>query len=69
MSVATVPVKQDVEDASLDHDARRPVARKLPEFFPKPSPGVDHRGHEIVERLPLHRDPFLHTFYGVVPGW
>jgi hypothetical protein len=59
MRFTAIALEQHVRHAGLDYNAGCPVSSELPEFFPKPRAGMDHGGHEIVERLPLHRDPFL----------
>lgn len=68
MRVAAVPMKQDVEHASLDHDACSPVPAQLLKFVSKPAPAMDDRRNEIIERLALNRDPFIQARDGVVPG-
>jgi len=68
MRITAITLEQHIRDRGFDDHAGRPASGQLPKFFPKPLPGVDHGGYEIVERLSLHGDPFLKTLDGVIPG-
>ena len=59
MRRAAIAPLQDIEDARLNHHARRPVIGQLLQFPVETLAGMDDSGDEIVEALPLHRH---HTF-------
>src|SRR5579885_1064219 len=66
MGVAAIAMEQDIRHAGLDYDARGAVTRQLPQLVPETLPAVNHRGYEIIEGLPLHRNHAFQPCNGVI---